>query len=84
MSLKWYLLLGLSSGFARKRLNFVGKHSGFYPKDVCSFSLFFYLNKEELTQQVCLKNYIKNEIFKSTLHKTKTEIKDEQKHNPTS
>ena len=62
----------------------MGKHSGFYPKDVCSFSLFFYLNKEELTQQVCLKNYIKNENFKSTLHKTKKEIKDEQNHNPTS
>ena len=84
MSLKWYLFLGLSLGFARKRLSFVGKHSGFYPKDVCSFSLFFYLNKLELTQEVCLKNYIKNEIFKSTLQKTKKEIKDEQKHNPTS
>ena len=34
--------------------------------------LYFYLNIDELIQQVCLRKYIENEIFNSTSHKTKT------------
>ena len=43
-------------------LNFVGKHLRFYPKDVSSFSVFFYLNEKELNQKVCLIKYVENEI----------------------
>ena len=48
----------------------MGKHLNFYSKDVCSFSLFFDLNEEELIQQVCLRKYKENEFFNSTLYKT--------------
>ena len=55
MILEWHLFLRLSLGFVWKMLSFVGKHLSFYPKDdVCSFSVFFYLNEKELNQQVCL------------------------------
>ena len=43
------------------------KHLSFYPKDV----LFFYLNEEELIQEVHLIKYIGNEISKSISYKTK-------------
>ena len=47
-------------------LSFVGKHLSFYPKDVCSFSVFFiYINEKELNQQVYLIKYVENEISKS-------------------
>ena len=39
--LEWHLFLRLSLGFVWKMLSFVGKHLSFYPKDVCSFSVFF-------------------------------------------
>ena len=41
MILEWHLFLRLSLGFVWKMLRFVGKHLSFYPKDVCSFSVFF-------------------------------------------
>ena len=50
-------------------LSFVGKHLSFYPKEVSSFSLFFYLNEEELNQQVCLIKYVENEVSNPTSHK---------------
>ena len=65
-------------------LSFVGKHLSFYPKDVCSFSAFFYLNEKELNQQVCLLKYVENEICNSISHKKKEREGEEQKHNPTS
>ena len=52
-------------------LSFVGKHPRFYPKDVCSFSVFFI--EKELNQQVYLLKYVENEISNSTSHKKKTE-----------
>ena len=54
-----------------------------YPQDVFSFSLFFYLNEEELIQQVCLIKYIENKIYNSTSDKSKNK-RQEQKHDPTS
>ena len=62
-------------------LSFVGKHLSFYPKDVCSFSTFFYLNEKELNQQVCLLKYVENEISNSTSLGKKE--REDQKHNPT-
>ena len=73
-----------SLGFVWKMLSFVGKHLSFYPKDVCSFSTFFYLNEKELNQQVCLLKYVENEICNSISHKKKEREGEEQKHNPTS
>ena len=35
------LFLRLLFGFVWKMLSFVGKHLSFYPKGVCSFSVFF-------------------------------------------
>ena len=48
----------LSLGFVLKMLSLVGKHQSFYLKDVCSFSVFFFLNEKELNQQVCLIKYV--------------------------
>ena len=45
-------------------LSFVGKHLNFYPKDVCSFSVFSI--EEELNQQVRLIKYIENKVSNST------------------
>ena len=53
MTLKWHLHLRLPLGFVGKFLSFVEKHPNFYPKDVCSFSVFFIYNEEELIQQKC-------------------------------
>ena len=41
MILEWHLFLRLSLGFLWKMLSFVGKRVSVYPKDVCSFSVFF-------------------------------------------
>ena len=41
MILEWHLFLRLSLGFLWKMLGFVEKHIHFYPKYVCSFSVFF-------------------------------------------
>ena len=66
MILEWHLFLRLSLGFVWKMLSFVGKHLSFYPKDACSFSVFFiYINEKELNQQVYLIKYVENEISKS-------------------
>ena len=53
----------------------MGKHLNFYSKDVCSFSLFFDLNEEQLIQQVCLRKYKENEFFNSTFYKTQNKRK---------
>ena len=39
----------------------------FYPQDICSFSVFFYLNENELIQQLCPTQYIENEISNSEI-----------------
>ena len=64
-----------------KNVEFCRKTSKFYPKDVCSFSTFFYLNEKELNQQVCLLKYVENEISNSTSLAKKE--REDQKHNPT-
>ena len=46
MILEQHLCLRLTLGFIRKFQSFVGKHPNFYPKDVCSFPVFFSLNEE--------------------------------------
>ena len=46
----------------------------------------FYFYEELLIQQVCLRKCIENEIFNSTLYKTKTNKKNKRKgtkYNPT-
>ena len=58
-----------------KTFEFSGKTPKFYPKNVCSFAVFFYLNKEQLIQNVCLKKYKQNENFISTLYKAKKQKK---------
>ena len=72
MILEQQLFLRLSLGFVRKMLSFEGKHLSFYPKDICSFSLFS-LNEEELNQHVCLIKCVEHEISNSTSHKKKRE-----------
>ena len=53
----------------KKKFESRGKTSKFllYPQDVCLFSVFFYLNEEELFQQACLIKYVKNEKFPTAL-----------------
>ena len=68
-----HLFLRLSLGFVWKMFCFVGKHLSFYPKDVCSISVFFCLNEKELRQQLCLIKYVENEISNSTSHKKERE-----------
>ena len=41
MIFEWHLFLRLSLGFVWITLSLVGKHLSFYPKNVCSFSVFF-------------------------------------------
>ena len=55
--------------------SFVGKHPSFYPKDVCSFSIFVYLNEKEINQQTCLMKYVENEISNSTSPQKKIIVK---------
>ena len=57
MILEWHLFLRLLLEFVWRMLSFVGKHLNFYPKDVCSFSVFFIKMKRGLNQQVCLIKY---------------------------
>ena len=52
-----------------------GKTSKFLPKRCLFIFCTFYLNKEELIQQVCLKDIQKITFFNSTLHKTKKQTK---------
>ena len=82
MILEWHLFVRLSLRFVWKMLSFVGKHLSFYPNDVCvcSFSLFFYLNKKELNQQVCLMRNTKRMRFLTLPLTEKRETREEQKH----
>ena len=84
MILEWHLFLWLSLGFVRKILSFVGKHLyKLLLKRYLFILCIFYLNEEELIQQVCLIKFIENEISNSISHKKKRE-KEKEKHNPTS
>ena len=53
-------------------LTFVGKHQSFYPKDALQFL-------EDVNPTSMSEKYIKNEIFNSTSHKTKTQKKRSKK-----
>ena len=51
-----------------KNYEFCEKKSEFLPKRyLFIFYIFFYLNEEELIQQVCLTKYIENEVSNSAL-----------------
>ena len=52
MILEWHLILRLSLGFVWQMLSSVGKHLGFYRKDVCSFSV---LGPTSMSNKICRK-----------------------------
>ena len=60
-------------------LSFVGEHLSITQKMSVHF-LYFYLNEEELKQQVCLIKYVENEFLTLPL----TKKREEQKHKPIS
>ena len=66
----------------------MGKHLKFLLKRCVFIFCIFYLNEEELNQQICLTKYVENEISNSTFHKKKEKKKkrerEEKKRNPTS
>ena len=65
---------------SKKNVEFCGgKHLSFYPKGVCSFSVFFYLNEEELGQQVCLIKYVDNETSYSSIPLAKKKEKGRER-----
>ena len=51
-----------------KNVEFCGKTSKFLPKRCLFIFCIFYLNEQELNQQVCLIKYVENEIPNSTSH----------------
>ena len=53
----------------KKNVELCGKTSQFSPKRCLLIFCIFYLNKEELNQQVCLIKYEEHEISNSTSHK---------------
>ena len=66
-----------------KNVEFWGKTSKFLPKRCLCLFIFriFYLNENELNQQVCLIRHAENEISNSTFHKKKKKReREEQKH----
>ena len=63
-----------------KNVEFCRKTSRFLPERCLFIICIFYLNENELNQQVCLIKYVENEISNSTSHKKR----EEQKHIPTS
>ena len=63
-----------------KNVEFCRKTSSFLPERCLFIICIFYLNENELNQQVCLIKYVENEISNSTSHKKR----EEQKHIPTS
>ena len=68
-----------------KNVEFCRKTSRFLPERCLFIICIFYLNENELNQQVCLIKYVENEISNSTSHKKrKKNERKEQKHNPTS
>ena len=65
---------------SKKNVEFCGgKHLSFYPKGVCSISVFFYLNEEELGQQVCLIKYVDNETSYSSIPLAKKKEKGRER-----
>ena len=56
-----------------KNVEFCRKTSKFLPKRCLFIFCIFYLNENELNQQVCLIKYVENEIFNSTSHWKKKE-----------
>ena len=80
MILEWHLFLRLSLGFVWKMLSFVGKYLSFYPKDICLFIFcIFYSNGKEFNQQVCLIEYVEEEMTNSISHKKKKKKKERSK-----
>ena len=68
--LEWYLFLRLSLiRIFKKNVPFCGKTSMFLPKTYLFIFSIFYINKEELNQQVCLIKHVENEIFNYTSQK---------------
>ena len=62
----------------KTNVEFCGK-TPFYPKDVCSFSVFFiyvFFISVFFILQVCQIKYVENEISNSTSHKKKKEGKE--------
>ena len=59
-------------------VEFWGKTSKFLPKRCLCLFIFriFYLNENELNQQVCLIRHAENEISNSTFHKKKKEKRE--------
>ena len=53
----------------KKIFYFCRKTSKFLSKRYLFIFCIFYLNKQELVQQVCLKKYTESEIFNYTFHK---------------
>ena len=60
---------------SKKNSEFCGKTSKFLHKRCLFIFGIFYLNKEQLIQQVCLIKYVENEISSSTSHKIKKQKK---------
>ena len=56
-----------------KNVELCGKKSKFLPKRYLLIFCILYWNERELNQQVCLINYVENEISNSTSHKKKRE-----------
>ena len=71
----------------KKNAEFCRKTSKFLPKRCLFIFCIFYLNEEELNQQVCLIKYVEKYVEKfeisNTFYKTKRE-REKQKHNSTS
>ena len=68
----------------KKNVEFWAKTSKFLPKRCLFIFCIFYLNEEELNQQLCLIKYVEHEISNTTSHKKKKRERKKQKHNPTS
>ena len=71
MILEWHLFLTMLLGFVRIILSFVGKHLKFLLKRYLFIFCIFYLNEEELNQQICLTKCVENETLPSTKKKKK-------------
>ena len=67
MLLDWSLFFKIIIRISKKKLSYV-ENFQIYTQKMSVHFLYFYLNKDELIQQVCLRKYIENEIFNSTSH----------------
>ena len=64
---------------SKKFFEFCGETSKFLAKRCLFISCIFYLNEEDVNPTSMSEKYIKNEIFNSTSHKTKTQKKRSKK-----